>query len=213
MFPKALFALLLIGFQQSACCEDTLSKPTKHELGFNTTLLIKQVLSFNPSNIPFSPYMVTYKYTLGKQTNLRAGAGITVQKTSSTENDINKRHSKFYSMDYRLGAEIQKMLTQRWKAYYGIDVVYMYNETFTEFQFNTFSSQTKGYGIGPVAGIQCYLTKRLSLFTETTLYFTNTDERIKNTSSSPFGQNSSSHSNILRGDIKLPTTLYLAFKL
>jgi hypothetical protein len=207
-----IFTMMVLGFQYSAFSED---EPTtkRHELGVNTTLLIKQVLSFNSNNIPFSPYFVTYKYLFKNNINLRAGAGVMVQKTSTTENDINKRYSKSYNMDYRLGIEKQNMLSERWKAYYGLDIIYTYNEIFAESEFATFSNQVKGFGAGPVVGIQFYMTKRLSLFAESTLYYSNLNDRTSNTSTNPFGQNSTSHSNILKGEIKLPTTLYLAFKL
>jgi len=206
-----LITLCFLHLQVKA--QETPTKPLKHEFGINTTLLIKQVLSFNANNIPFSPYFLTYKYALNNNTNLRAGAGIIVQKASTTENDIDKRYSKSYNMDYRLGIEKQNMLSDRWKVYYGLDFTYTYNEILAESAFNSFNNQVKGFGAGPVAGIQFYLNKRLSLFAEASLYYSDINDRTTNTSNSPFGQNSTTHSNILRGEIKLPTTLYLAFKL
>jgi hypothetical protein len=213
LFNRSIFFLLLCIFPIMVFSQDSTSRKKKHEIGMNTTLLIKQVLGLNSTNIPFSPYLLTYRYAINSNTNFRAGAGLIVQKTASTENDINKRYSKSYAMDYRIGIEKQNRLTERWKAYYGIDLIYTYSEILSETSFGSFNNQVKGYGAGPVVGIQFYLNKRMSLFAEASLYYSNVDERTKNTSTSPFGQNSTSHSNILRGEFKLPTTLYLAFKL
>jgi hypothetical protein len=214
MLLKSLLITLFSLFSLNSFAQDeTAAKTYRHELGLNTTLLIKQVFSFNSNNIPFSPYLVTYRYTLNKKARLRAGAGILAQKTTFTQEDIDKRFSKSYNLDFRFGIEKQAALTDRWKAYYGVDITYTYNETLSESSFGSFNNQVKGFGAGPIAGIQFYLNKRISLFAEASLYYSDLNDRTVNISTSPFGQNSRTHSNILKGEIMIPTTLYLAFNL
>lgn len=208
-----LFATTPVGFSLD------LVKFRRHEIGFNSTLLVKQFVNLGANNIPFSPYQVTYKYLTKKNFNLRLGAGLSSSKVTTTtttttgQNPPDPRVTKNYTMNYRLGFEFQNMLTPRWKCYYGADVTYDYQDVNTSSSSFNLRDKSNGFGAGPVLGIQYYFSDRISVFTELGFLYKNISSKTDITSPQNPSQNQSTKSTELSGNFFVPTTLFVAIKI
>lgn len=240
MLKKLLFLLLL---PVSLVAQDTPdAKNFKHEIGINATQLIKQLISFSNSNPPTLPYTLTYKYISGKKA-FRFGIGASIARDKGESKPLNTPN-QFYGpvptyfnetiADIRIGYEIQIPIEKRFVGYFGFDIItaldreksfsvtvndnlpsfYSYNQT-------TVNNSTFGIGGGPVAGFQFMINKRISVFTESPLYFTFSKGNLKteSTTDSDFGQgqtttriNDISSTSATRLNITLPVTLYLAIR-
>lgn len=250
---KKIILVLLILFSINCIAQDNTDAPKtwkfNHEIGVNTTLLLKQV--FNLSNNTFStlPYNLTYKL-IHKKWAIRLGTGISLinskVKTSTTSTGTNApppgpdaeipTENKSTDFFYRLGWEYQFDLGKGIIAYSGLDFAGQYGESYSQnsllfnnlpnsysFIKTTNDLKTNVYGGGIVAGIQIYLTKHLSLFTEIPVYFQWTEQKEETVSYRNsldfFNGNYESEeekqtddSKVSRLSITLPVTLYLALK-
>lgn len=256
---KKLFFLSFMFF--SLCCFSQQVTPTdttkkscsckfNHEVGINSTLLLKQI--FNLSNNTFTtlPYDATYKLIFGNMA-VRVGAGITMNNsaaqttTSSTSQNqspqgpdpqvpTTNNSTNFF---YRVGWEYRFALDSKWMAYGGLDFAGQYGTSYSQSSqvFNNLPASynyTKttdeltlnAYGGGPVAGIQFFIAKRISIATEIPVYFMYTkQEEITDNysnvlSSSTGGEYLSSHDSEKvttsgsKLSVTLPVTLYLSVK-
>jgi hypothetical protein len=207
-----LFAVFF--FCATACFslgEDSVFR--RHELGFNATLLFKQFLNFNSSNIPFSPYQFTYKYLTKKNINFRLGAGVASSKTIETQLNMDPQTTKNYFMNYRLGLEKQSVINKHWKCYYGLDVTYDYMDSKSDFGSTGIRDRSNGFGFGPMLGLQFYINRRISLYTEMTMLYKDISSRTEINNRFNSQQNQDVSSNEVSMNIFLPTTLFLAIKL
>lgn len=168
-----------------------------NEIGINATDLMKQVLSLSSNTFTLLPYDLTYKLIF-KNCAIRAGVGVyinnsQVSSTSTTTSQVIvtpgpdqvvPNITNTATIFYRAGWEHRFMLGQRFTAYAGLDVIGKYGKTFTQScninnnlpsNYNYYKDKdnatTTAFGGGPVAGIQFFLTKQLSIFTEVPIYF------------------------------------------
>lgn len=76
-----------------------------HEIGFNTVLLVKQLISNNPSNtLSQSPYSVFYNLYYKDKVGLRVGAGLlTTTNKTNIEGQSLPRTTKVNNTDLRVG--------------------------------------------------------------------------------------------------------------
>lgn len=174
--------------------EDALSSYFTHrnELGVNITNVLGNVLSLNPNNIN-SPYGIIFRRHLGS-TSLRLGLDVGIASTEDftfgnnvqTRKKINEK-----TINSRIGYEWHLPINKKFMFSYGLDIIanrFSDDSDLTESSFNSggtvsksFKSEerTFGYGGGPVLRFDFRFNERLSLSTESTLYYirsTSTDK-------------------------------------
>ncbi|MBI3502450.1 MAG: hypothetical protein HY063_11725 [Bacteroidetes bacterium] len=172
-----------------------------HEVGANMTLFMKQVFNLSSSTFTTLPYDLTYKLIHKDKWAIRAGAGITINNSSSESSTtvttsgtnpavipgpdpvvptINNSRNVFY----RIGWECRHSFDKRIMGYAGLDFAgqvgssnsqssQVFNNLPTQYEYlkTTDEIKTMAYGGGPVFGFQVFIAKKLSLFTEMPLYF------------------------------------------
>lgn len=155
---------------------DRAEKGYRNEIGVNTTFFLNEVTDLSDKAIGFFPYMVSYKYVGLSQWGFRMAAGAFYKDQVSTQNGIavalqNAR------INARTGWEYQVTLSPRWRMNVGMDVIFDYvkKETVSNSGFDIVKLTTTDFGIGggPVLGISFRPLKRLSISTETALYYRN----------------------------------------
>jgi|ERR1019366_430974 hypothetical protein len=253
---KNLTFLSLFVFSASCFAQDTTKKDIikkckfNHEVGINTTLLLKQIFNLSNNTFPTLPYDLTYK--LIRDNNkwaIRVGIGVTmnnssVSSTTTSTNQISggpdpivPTTTNSTNLFYRVGWERRYAFDSRIVAFGGFDFAGQYGTT-TSQSSNVFNNlpnsysytkthdntTTMMYGGGPVAGIQFFITKRLSLFTEIPIYFQYTSQKevtdnyqnqLVSSSGTDYISSDNSQTQITKGSklsVTLPVTIYLALK-
>lgn len=150
----------------------------KNELGFNASPFLKQLLrstSFPQESdhfllLEYGPYMVNFRH-YGKSAALRLGAGLII---SDNVDDSPRflEETKRIHLDVRAGFEKRFSLTDRWRAYYGLDAITSHKEVYVKNVFDdvTPTEIKTTFGAGPVLGLQFYFLKNFSLSTESSFY-------------------------------------------
>jgi len=169
-----------------------------NEIGLNTTYLLKQILSLSGNQFQLLPYDLTYKMIF-KHSAIRIGAGAVVSNSTTSNSttvvipstttipgpdQLAPNINNSATVYYRAGWEHRFLLGQRFLVYAGLDLVGQYGKIVNQyssldnglpndyyFYKNNSKSITTAYGGGPVAGMQFFFTKSLSVFTEVPLYF------------------------------------------
>jgi hypothetical protein len=196
----------------------------KHQIGINTTLFVKQFLSFSDNNILFdNPYLFTYKHIGERGTGLRAGVGFSFLGSKNTTNgnvDLtpDSTDSRLY---FRIGYEKQFVLSKHWITYGGIDARYHSEKTkvvstistFPQNQVSTIENKNLNIGLGPVLGIEFRINKRMSLNAEATaMYFYNEKRKMIKDSKFP-SLDSDSYTSRSLVAVSVPTTIFFIVKL
>jgi hypothetical protein len=238
---KKLFFFLLV--PASLVAQDTTKTSNfKHEIGINATQLIKQIIGLSNTAPTTLPYTVTYKFISGKKA-FRFGIGASVARDKGQSKPLNTPYQFYRPLptyfnktlgDIRIGYETQIPIEKRFICYFGFDLVTALDRensfsvnvndnlpSFYSYNRTTVDKSMFRMGGGPVAGFQFFISKRISLFTETPLYFTWSKGNLKTESitDSDFGQGQSittindiSSTSALNFNITLPVTLYLAVR-
>lgn len=249
LLSKALLTLLFIS-PQFLNAQDTaavFNKPeVAHEFGINGTMLLKQVFNLSNNTFVMLPYDITYKRIVANSA-LRFGLGATVDysKTSTVNNSDNgtipgpdegsPTYHHAYDIYFRGGWEKRFPIEKRFLAYAGLDIAGHYgavsSQTATVFnnlpnsysyQRSTATSYVVDIGGGPVAGIQFYINKRVSLFTEIPMYvfYSMSQDKTVDYSNTlqfnggyfPHTSSSVTKASGVKLSVTLPVTLYLAIK-
>jgi hypothetical protein len=226
MLKRVLIIILVTASTQCALGQTDIKElnPYKHQIGINTTLFIKQFLSFSDNNIMAdNPYLFTYKYIGNKGTGLRTGLGFSfVGNKNSSNGNVglvpDSTDSRFY---FRVGYEKQFVLSKHWIAYGGIDVRYQTEKTkvvttvstFPQNQVSTISNKNLNIGLGPVLGFEFIINKRMSLNAEATVIYFYNEQRKKIEDSRFPALNSDSYTSRSLASISVPTTLFFIVKL
>ncbi len=226
----------------------------QNEIGANTTLLLKQIFNLSNNSFPTLPYDLTYKLIKNKSA-LRVGFGVTVNNssvttTTSTSTTSNStvpppgpdaavptfnKSSNYY---YRIGWERRYMIGKKMCASWGVDFAGQYGTSHSQ-SSQTFDNLPNGYsytkstddlklmsyGGGPEVGIQIFINKYLSVYTELPVYFQLTQQQevtdsYQNQLTQTFPTNvytssDSKQTQTTTGtkfSVILPVTLYLAVK-
>lgn len=196
-----IFQLILIGTILSAQKGETSKDIStfyqhKNEIGVNVTSVLGNVLSLNPNNIG-TPYSLIYRRHFGK-ISLRLGGNYkqdnnsTFEFTNGTQKNIELSEK---AIDARLGFEYHYPISPRFMFSLGIDGTYNRSSdvsnvkefifTNTGSESNEFESAetTNGYGGGPFIRFDFKFNDRISLSTESTMYYNyskSTDNLIRN---------------------------------
>lgn len=218
-----------------------------HEIGINATLLMKQVLSLSSINAVVLPYDLTYKYITNNKWAFRTGIGLnTTNSTSETTTSTTSTTtagpdapapniSKSFDISYRAGIECRHQFTKWLVGYAGVDLAgsnskstsqnsQTFNNLPWSYNYTRTSDVTSAMGIGggPVLGVQFYVGKRLSFYTEVPIYFihSSSTENIDNYRNDLQGSNNyvsstNTQTQTVTGSswrITIPATVYLAIR-
>lgn len=212
-------------------------KNIHHEIGVNATYFMKQVFSLSSNTLPTQPYQLTYKLIAGKKIAGRLGIGADMSSQNTTvSGSTTPRQTNNSNVFGRIGVEYRKQVSRHFLAYAGIDFVTQLINSKTTTSTDPGSgggsgfSQTvvttdknNGFGGGPVLGIQYYINKRMSLYTEMPITFLtgHKSETVSTTTinnGGGFGNPTTTYdSNITNSttndfSIMVPVTLYFAVK-
>jgi len=201
----------------------------KHEIGFNTVSLIKQIISNNPSSsLSQLPYDIFYNFYPNEQVGARVGLGIFVSNNSeSILGQSNPRTTNTFALRARAGVSYNFVKYKRLTFNAFADAV---TENITMKTVNTETTQTfgnpfetttttssdKSDGIGGQigVGVKYNLYKHLSLYTEVPFNLMirhfSSDVKISGTGFIPASLNSTSKNT--SAAIFLPTTIYLVLR-
>jgi hypothetical protein len=168
-------------------------KPYKHELQVETGAFFNQLFRvFGLVNegdpIPISPYLLGYKYLLKRGTEgsaFRIGLGGIADKVQEQRGGFaDKRITDTLAFSGRVGYEFQRRLDESWVWTFGADFHY------SQFQrrinadsgfdqaINTHTGTTSGFGF--VLGFRWDFAPRLSIGSEMSLIFLNSNSKVEN---------------------------------
>lgn len=174
---------LLFGQQTDTLPQD---KIFDHFIGVQVNPLFRQIINFGDSDPVNNPYLV--KYTLRHNNSglsFNMGGGL---NTTSTENDDGLKTNED-SYAFRGGFGYQKRVSKKIEVGVGLDLIYenTSRETFSvqvfDVGFQTDSTISKvrnvssGFGGGLQVNLNYYLSERLLIGTECTLYYTKLRDR------------------------------------
>jgi hypothetical protein len=167
-----LFGTLAAQAQKSKLKRNPLEAKNYVEVGLNLTGAIQAFVHNQTDSIFADPYALSLKLVSHKF-GIRFGAGYsykTIKELTLVQASVNEIHR----LDLRAGFDYQQPITERWRMYYGLDVLYGKSkqrlET-SEGKSVTIRNRNENLiGGGPLFGLQFHLNKRISFQTEASLY-------------------------------------------
>lgn len=175
---KLLFIICTIFITGSLIAqEETDVKTYRHSVGAN----IKSIIGL--SDFGFfvttpSPYSFSYRYDRNEW-GLRVGYGgsYNSDKSESSESESENKYSRSLT-DLRIGLDKKILSFKGFTGHMGVDFVFNSTGNKNEYQITGQSQSTINenstfhYGLGPVIVIQYHINDRISLATESSMYFT-----------------------------------------
>ncbi|MEZ4886697.1 MAG: hypothetical protein R3E32_18355 [Chitinophagales bacterium] len=128
-----------------------------NQFGMNLTPLLVQLIPLNRGTTRTGPYGFSYNRVNAKNKFFRLGLGVLIN-----DEDLNNSH-----LNLRIGGGKIRKISEKWHLTTGWDFVIFGGS------FNVPSSNEDddgGIGFGPFMGLQYYLTKDISLSTESFLF-------------------------------------------
>lgn len=225
-----LSLILTVSAISSIFSQSTVVAPAKYknEIGVDVTLLLANLFGFRDYYYVYDIYggygtpnaglyLVTYKHYFGNSA-LRFGAGADVMQTNTTTDaSVATNESTNNRFDLRLGYEFEKPLGEKWNLYYGLDLlmnmstsIYKYEDPNNLYSYES-STNTTGFGGGPLVGISWKINQRIKLSTEANLQYSVSDATIKTTYSSTPESNYEANTKTTNLNANYPMFLYLEF--
>lgn len=141
-----------------------------------------------------SPYIIDYKRRIsGNNTFLRSSLNLAISDQNNESPNGSRIKQKANAYDLRLGLEWRKQIANKFIWSYGIDAAAGLGNNYSssEFVFNNFfngrqfqdtilsiaESSTVQIGGGPVTGLRWQVSPRISVWTESRLYFFYAEDR------------------------------------
>ena len=186
-----------------------------HSIGLNATGLILDLTNSDSSD-HMNPFLIQYTWDMGKM-NLRAAIGPEFRSSKEVhEGFTDSEEQTLFRLDARVGLGWDVLQENRWKVSIGGDIVggYLTDKNTLDTGFDAVSKETERWsiGAGPYVQLVFFLAPRISIATETGLYFrsfeTTTTERFKNF---PEFDNQISKTTGTELDFILPTALFIQF--
>ena len=147
-----------------------------YEVGLNLTNVLSSFLSIDNEQLDADPYSVGFKIKKGKNV-FRTSASLVLKNSLENDAIINGQRSlKDNVFGLKLGYEKRMRISDRFSGFFGFDMLGEYRIEESEFVPN-FGERVEDvqeqivFGGGPVLGIMFHINKKLSLGTESTLYF------------------------------------------
>jgi hypothetical protein len=168
-----LFVPMFISAQDTIIPEDQ----KKHEVGFNTVSLIKQIISNNPSaTLTQSPYQVIYTLHMPSGCGMRFGFGMTLNNTKTTVEGLSSpRETVTMNFATRIGYNRNFLHYGRLTANFFIDGTHDYSdlktETVTDFGggqslTDKLSLYSQSFGAQTGFGVKFRVNRHIFLYTE-----------------------------------------------
>lgn len=199
---------------------------TEHTVGLQLNELVRQVFNFsnNSGNTAVNPYLLIYNINNHKGWGLRLGVGF-AQKNFAENDGITKKNSNLSNLNLRIGAEKSFVLSSKWKAGIGLDVVLGNdkNNTVSEIKsYDTTKTTTESslinYGGGAMGWLRYRLNKHIQIGTEASFYYV-TGKQEDNVTIQRVGQvppgivavstYTSSSQNFSEAKLRVPVAIYL----
>ena len=172
--PLLLFLILIV---QSVTAQK--ANVYKNDIGINMTTLLSEVIGLGDNDI-VPNYNISYRRTFNKKAfRISAHAGL---NKNSDFNNIDNSTISLEEKDFRLrlGFENHLYLSQKFLLIVGLDVLGMYQSSIsvssTGFENDI---KTISAGAGPALRFEYKISDRISLMTESTLYFITGNENDK----------------------------------
>ncbi len=137
--------------------DDALDSLKIREIGINMTPMVGNFISIGQTAIENQGVALFYKAQRKKGRFFRLGLGF---------NFASDFFSDVAEMQVSMGIEKQRWITSKWKYWWGFDVVLSVDEN-----VDLSREIGSGFGVGPVFGVKYYLNPKISLGTESTMYF------------------------------------------
>jgi hypothetical protein len=190
------------------------------ELGVNFTFFLDEVLDFGgDGGTQLNPYLLTYKNLDEAGTGFRMGVGGNFTQRNSKEeagpSNDEKVSETGFGLSMRLGKEWHKPLTKRLSWYYGFDGLLGIGVSRTKSEdasedITTVSTLNRfSGGGGPIVGFEWMITDKIGLFTEGSLYLSNSFRKDKVTFEGTEQDDENFTSNLLGVNFGLPSNIYL----
>lgn len=228
MKKLTLLFTFLFQISFSVFAQDT-NKVIRHEVGFNTVSLIKQLISNQPNNtLEQLPYDIYYNFYFDNLSAIRIGLGVLNTKTSTEiegQNEPRTTNQLAFNLRAGLGKDIVRYKRLSLNAF--TDVLFKNNTVST---VNTSTSQsfpnpvikitttsndiTNGIGAQIGLGVKYNLLKHLALYIEVPMSFMAESTKSELIFEEEFGptETTSNKVNSTTFQISLPTTLYLVLR-
>lgn len=156
------------------------SKIFDHRIGVQANELIRQVFNFNNSTVNTlnNPYLLTYSLTLAKPgIGLRLGIGPDYS-TFNNDDGVTKVENNINKLNARAGLEKIFILSDKWSAGAGIDVIFSNDVSYSKTQVRSFDSaltdiatKEKSIGYGAMGWLRYHISPRIHIGTETSFYY------------------------------------------
>jgi hypothetical protein len=214
------FTLLMSLFFFFSYAQETEEKtPGQWELGANITNLINQIFDSNGGVSNQSPYVLVANYNYNEKKSLRLGIGMNLRAStnaSGLENVGQLEVVRDIRSNLRVGMEFRKKVAKKWRLHYGLDFVGAVNSFKTkqgDFGVTQTNNDFFSAGLGPVIGFAFTPNDNIAIWTEANWYFTYNSSKTKFRFDN-FPQNSiETTENSVTGDITVPLSLFISFKL
>lgn len=191
----------------------------RFEIGINATDFIQRLISFNDLLIEDpNAYLLTAKYLINHKRALRIGLNASFNDAEQGQilNPGSSQGLTSYSFDTRLGFLMNRRISNRWSAYFGIDAIYSLDHVetiiFNGFETTKLSTDRSTLGGGPAIGVQFFLNSKISISTELLIYFKYNETQSSqdgNGNGAPDVVNTSTANN---ATIAAPASLYFNFR-
>ncbi len=147
----------------------------RHTIGLNTVGIFDQFSDATQESPHRTPYLITYSVELGKLA-LRAGFGPEYSSETTVHDGFtDSEENTFLRLDGRIGAGVVILSDTKWQAIAGADLVggYIRDRSIEDSGFDRITDQveTKNFGAGPFIQIAFQLSRRVSLGTDSALYW------------------------------------------
>lgn len=166
IIPLIIFFLIYLNLSAQQ------KKVYKNDIGINVTSLLSEVIGLGNNNTNVPTFNLTYRRS-GNNKAFRISAHAGLDKSSDFNSNTGTNiflEEKDFRL--RLGFEKHLPLSQKFTLIYGLDVLGTYETSLSE-SSTGFENDIKiiSAGAGPVIRFEYKLSDRISLMTESTLYF------------------------------------------
>lgn len=168
-------SILIFLFLLTACLAYNQSAEKEYfanDFGINVTTLIGEVISLTKENEP--NFGLTYRRK-SKNLGFRLSGNFKINndiENINSNNNFDQIEISEFLINSRAGIEKYKKLHHKFILAYGFDLLYLHASE-NSISFNTSiesKEKTRKMGAGPALRFEYYLTKKISIMTETTLY-------------------------------------------
>jgi len=237
MQTKAVYFLLISFFVVSATFavaqDDRLTTKTTHHVGLQANQLLNQILSFDGADAVTNPYLIRYSIRNHKnQNDFNFGLGLDFLLDEDLDDNLKNEN---ITLNFRAGYALNRKIGKRIEAGVSFDALFdlqnirtvavnsFNNGNFVDSTITKTTTDITGFGFGPRFLFDYYVTPRLKIGAESSLYFTRASEKqrieIERYTSSGINPNEidiartddEEESRLLDLNLNLPVAIFVTF--